>query len=1255
MRLRSVFAPLSLLGVLLCGCGGNSGTTTVPTGSTPTNIAVSVNPTTTQNVDAGQTVALSAAVANDQGSKGVQWSVAAGSGTLASTTGATNTYTAPAVAASGVVVTATSVADPTKTASVTVNVFATPLFSTQSPLPAGYANVAYNVTLAVDGGVGAKAISVVSGALPPGLTVSSAGVLSGTPTAVGTYTFTAQVVDSAATPVATTAVYSVSVAQLAINPIQLSGGVEGMAYGPSTLTSNGADGAVSYTVSGGALPAGLTLSTSGVLAGLPTAAGSSSFTVRATDAGGQTATASYTVVVATKLLFANAAVPAGNVGTPLANYQFLATGGTLPYTFMAASGNSLPPGLSLTTSGLLYGTPTAAGDYTFNVVVTDGGGTTGGATPVRQAATAAATLHVSAFALGGGTLPNATQNAAYTTTLQPAGGTTPYVFAVTSGSLPTGLTLNPATGVIGGTPTGSGVSNFSVTLTDADGRKVNATYKLTVLVPVTFSTAAALQGGAVGTTYSTTVQAGGGTGPYTYAVSAGSALPAGLSLNGATGAVTGTPTTAASNSFSLTATDSVGGTGSATFTLFIASQLALANLTLPAATTTNPIATYTFAPSGGTAPYTFAVATNSSLPAGLILSASGMLSGTPSSGGSFSFGVTATDSGSSTSGSSTPPQQMATSTVTLVVTEYAITTTTIPNIVPQSAYTYATTVTGGTAPFKYEVTGGALPSHISLNASSGRLEGTTTATPATYTFTERVTDASNNVTSKTLSVSVSTKLSPGAGNALLNGAYAFTFTGFTNGSAAGNVYGTASVGVFTFDGNNNVTAMYDLNSARAGFQSGQTISAASYRVNADQRGTLVFTSNGVVTTLNINMAEIANGVASQVGLLQYDDQNPTDPNQQIGGGVATLQTSTNTNLLGRYVFSLKGEAPSSAAGSGQFGSEAAAGYLNLDGTGAVVSGVEDVATYGHSAQSSSITGSTALTDTMLGRGRFTLAGLVGAAPGTNFVYYSVSPTQMYVLSADAHSGNFDLLSGTVEQQTGVVFNNQALSGTVIGYDSGSDGGNGQKAYQNATFADAYRLVFTPTAGSATAGTVTLTGMTKQNGTASTLTSSTGAYVVDLDGRVTFTTPTTPALSPIYLTDTSTGVGVAVSTTGGSKGNGVLRLEPQTATTLTDGVFGFRTQQTTTRSYGLQGTAAFINNGMTVSENLTYVLFDQPVKMRLFNQTGPNTTFTVDSTTGAVVVGSDPKNAYSGYVINGSKAATILNTASPFFPAVVFEK
>ncbi len=1252
MRLRSVLALLPLFSVLLSGCGG-SGTTTVPTGNNSTNIVVTVTPTTTQNVDAGQTVALSAAVANDQGSKGVQWSVAAGAGALASVTGATNTYTAPAVAATGVVVTATSVADPTKAASITVNVFATPGFSTLSPLPMGYANIAYSTTLTAVGGIGAKAISLASGTVPPGLTLSSSGVLSGTPTTVGTYTFSAQVMDSAATPVATTATYSVSVLQLAINPLQLPGGVIGSTYGPATITSSGANGAVTYAVSSGALPAGLSLSSSGVLTGTPTTTGTSTFTVRATDAGDQTAVASYTVAVATKLVLANVTVPSGNVGTAMATYQFQATGGTTPYAYTLASGSTLPTGLSLTTSGVLYGTPTVAGDYSFNVTATDGGSATGGATPGKQTATAVVTLHVSAFALSGGTLTNATQNVAYTATLQPTGGTTPYTFAVTSGALPTGLALNPMTGVISGTPTGSGISSFSVTLTDADGRQVIAAYKLSVLVPVTFSTATALPGGSVNTAYTTTVQATGGTGPYTYAVSGGSALPAGLSLS-TSGTITGTPSVAASNSFGLTATDAVGGTGSATFSLTVASPLTFANVTLPGATTTVPVASYTFAPSGGTAPYTFAVAMGSTLPAGLTLSASGLLSGAPTTGGSYSFGVTTTDSGSSTSGSSTPAQQTATATVTLVVTAYVITTTSIPNIVPQSAYTYMTTVTGGTAPYTYALAGGALPNGIALNTTTGRIEGTTTVAPGTYTFTEQVTDANNHVVTKMLSVNVSTTLSPGPNNSMLNGQYAFTFSGFTNGTAASTVYGTASVGVLSFDGTSTVTGTYDVNSAIAGFQTGQMISNGSYTLNADQRGTLVFTSNGVVTTMNINVAKMSGSAASQIGLLEFDDQDPTDPSQLIGGGVASLQTSANVNLVNRYVFSLKGETPSASAGTGQFGSETAAGYLHLDGNGSVSGGSEDVSTYGHTMQSTTITGSTVQTDTTLGRGTFTLAGLTGSAPNSNFVYYSVSPTLLYVMSTDAHNGNFDLLSGTMEQQTGTAFTNQSLSGTVIGYDSGSDGGDGQSAYQNATFADAYRMVFTPTTASTTDGTVTLTGVTNQNGTASTIPSSSGTYTVGTDGRVTILTPSLLTLGPIYLTDTNAGVGITVSPTA-SKGNGVLRLEAQTATALTDGIFGFRTQQTTTRSYGLQGTATIGNTGTTAAENSTSVLFDQPVNMRLLSQAGPNTTVTADSTTGALVVGSDPTNAYRGFVISGSKAATVLTLSVPYVPAVVFEK
>ncbi len=147
-----------------------------------------------------------------------------------------------------------------------------------SPLPSGTVGVAYSRTLVSAGGTGPYTYSLYSGALPTGLTLAG-GVISGTPTAAGTFVGTVQITDSTASPLTAfgqikiTIVPTASVALLdTIAAAPLTYGVVAAAYGPVTLTATGGTGGP-YTWSATNLPPGLTLSTSGVLAGTPTTDG----------------------------------------------------------------------------------------------------------------------------------------------------------------------------------------------------------------------------------------------------------------------------------------------------------------------------------------------------------------------------------------------------------------------------------------------------------------------------------------------------------------------------------------------------------------------------------------------------------------------------------------------------------------------------------------------------------------------------------------------------------------------------------------------------------------------------------------------------------------------------------------------------------------------------------------------------------------------------------------------------------------------
>src|SRR5450756_1375856 len=162
------------------------------------------------------------------------------------------------------------------------------------------------------------------------------------------------------------------------------------------------------------------------------------------------------------------------------------------------------------------------------------------------------TLHVTcgAIVVSPGGLPAGVSGSAYSQTLTGSGGTAPYSFAVTSGSLPGGLTLSAA-GAIAGTPTLTGSYVFGVTATDAAGCTADHSYRINVTCPAISISPTSLLSGTIGTPYSQTLTASGGVAPYGF-VLIGGALPPGLSLSG-TGDITGTPTTNGSYSFSVQA------------------------------------------------------------------------------------------------------------------------------------------------------------------------------------------------------------------------------------------------------------------------------------------------------------------------------------------------------------------------------------------------------------------------------------------------------------------------------------------------------------------------------------------------------------------------------------------------------------------------------------------------------------------------------------------------------------------------------
>jgi hypothetical protein len=171
-----------------------------------------------------------------------------------------------------------------------------------------------------------------------------------------------------------------------------------------------------------------------------------------------------------------ATLPNGTVGTPYSQ-TVSASGGTSPYTFSLSSG-ALPTGLLINAlTGAITGTPTTAGTFTFTITATDATGCSGS----RLYEVTIASPGCPAITLSPTTLPPGMAQSPYAQTVTASGGTAPYTYAISSGALPTGLTINPATGLISGTPIQTGLFNFTVRATDIGGCIGARPYTVTIL------------------------------------------------------------------------------------------------------------------------------------------------------------------------------------------------------------------------------------------------------------------------------------------------------------------------------------------------------------------------------------------------------------------------------------------------------------------------------------------------------------------------------------------------------------------------------------------------------------------------------------------------------------------------------------------------------------------------------------------------------------------------------------------------------
>ncbi len=250
-------------------------------------------------------------------------------------------------------------------------------------------------------------------------------------------------------------------------------------------------------------------------------------------------------------------------------------------------------------------------------------------------------------------LPNGLVNTTYSGAMTASGGVAPLTWSIASGSLPTGLTINPSTGVIGGTPTAAGNYAFLVHVSDSQNPAATDTQQLSITInppqpPPLNITTTSLPAGTSSIAYSQTLTATGGNTPYTWSLASGG-LPPGLGLNAATGAISGTPTTVGSYACTVQVSDSRVPPAVDTQQLSITINppqtppLNITTTSLPAGTR-SVIYNQTLTATGGTPPYVWSLASGS-LPPGLVLNAAtGVISGRATKKGNWNFVVRVRDS-----------------------------------------------------------------------------------------------------------------------------------------------------------------------------------------------------------------------------------------------------------------------------------------------------------------------------------------------------------------------------------------------------------------------------------------------------------------------------------------------------------------------------------------------------------------------------------------------------------------------------------
>jgi hypothetical protein len=312
-----------------------------------------------------------------------------------------------------------------------------------------------------------------------------------------------------------------------------------------------------YKILSGSLPPGLTMSSSGLISGTPTQGGGWSFWVDLSDQNPPSASwcvpssaqRQFTITVVSGLkILQNALSPSASILNEPYSFQFTASGGG-SQTWSVKSG-LLPVGLTLSSSGLISGTPTAEGDFTFVVQVTDVNRTDAQTYNLSVVQRLKITAPVS---------PAGEVGVPLLLALKSTGGRAADTWSISDGTLPTGLTLNAATGEISGIPALAGTYPLKVGVTDSLGLTDTVDVPLKVVAKLAV-VKKPLLAAKVGRPYRAKLTVEGGVGPLKWRIVGGRPgfLPAGIRFNTRTGGFSGTPTKAGEYRLRMQVVDKLG-------------------------------------------------------------------------------------------------------------------------------------------------------------------------------------------------------------------------------------------------------------------------------------------------------------------------------------------------------------------------------------------------------------------------------------------------------------------------------------------------------------------------------------------------------------------------------------------------------------------------------------------------------------------------------------------------------------------------